>query len=195
MRIAKIIKSNSHVDYAARVLDALETAVPPEVSDYRFGQFVKIATQRSEVVGVIYNSLLINPDYGNFGPRLTTPPDLNQIFSPDYLNEQGVLIGILMLGWRTGAGRQQGVPREVVPINAEVETMTEEEIRAFHHDAHGGLEVHYYSHILTHAGPFAVQLLASILEQLEQLTSDRDRARLEVLRRTISWQQTIGRLR
>ena len=86
-------------------------------------------------------------------------------------------------------------PREVLPINADVETMSAEEIKDFHHDQHGALEIHYYSHILTHAGPFAVQLLTSIVEQLEPLTSERDRARLEVLRRTLTWQQTIGRMK
>ena len=51
MHIAKIIKSNSHVDYAARVLDALDTPTPPTTADYRFGQFVKVATSGVEVVG------------------------------------------------------------------------------------------------------------------------------------------------
>jgi hypothetical protein len=195
MRIAKIIKSNSHVDYAARVLDALETPEPPGAADYRFGQFVKVTTRSGEVVGVIYNSQLINPEYGNYGPRLSTPPELNAVFSPDYLNEQGVLIGLLLLGWRDGQGRKQGVPREVLPINADVETMTDDEVRAFHHNERGALEVHYYSHVTTHAGPFAFQLLSAIVEQLEPLTTERERARLEVLRKTLAWQQTVGKMK
>jgi hypothetical protein len=198
MRIAKIISSNSHVDYAARVLDSLETAEPPTTADYHFGQFVKVATSNSEVIGVIYNSLLINPEYGNYGPRLSTPPELNAVFSPDYLNEQGVLIGLLLLGWRGvndgSEGRFQGVPREVLPINSDVETMTADEVRGFHHNASGALEIHYYSHVTTHAGPFAFQLLSAIVEQLEQLATERDRARLAVLRRTLAWQQTMGKM-
>jgi hypothetical protein len=194
MRIAKVIKSNSHLDYAARVLDALETPEPPGAADYRFGQFVKIATADGAAIGVIYNSQLINPEYGNYGPRLSTPPELNRVFSPDYLHEQGVLIGVLLLGWHDQTGRQQGVPREVLPINAEVETMTADEVRAFHHNERGALEVHYYSQVTTHAGPFAFQLLAAILEQLAPLTTERERARLAVLRRTLAWQQTIGKL-
>lgn len=195
MRIAKIIKSNSHVDYAARVLDSLDTPDPPSVADYRFGQFVKVITSGVEVVGVIYNSLLINPEYGNYGPRLSTPRELNAVFSPDYLNEQGVLIGLLLLGWRNDKGRKQGVPREVLPINADVETMTDDEVRAFHHNERGALEVHYYSHVTTHAGPFAFQLLSTIVEQLEPLTTERERARLEVLRRSLAWQQTVGKMK
>jgi hypothetical protein len=191
MRIAKIVSSNSHVDYAARVLDALETPAPPAAADYRFGQFVRVGA----AVGVIYNSQLINPEYGNYGPRLSTPPELNAVFSPDYLNEQGVLIGVLLVGSLGEGLREQGVPREVLPINADVETLGDDEVRAFHHDARGTLELRYYAHVTTHAGPFAYQLLASIVDQLEPLTSERERARLQVLRRTLAWQQTVGGMR
>jgi hypothetical protein len=201
MQIAKIIKSNSHVDYAARVLDSLETHEPPTPADYHFGQFVKILAKakngeyRGEAVGVIYNSQLINPEYGNYGPRLSTPPENNAVFSPDYLNEQGVLIGILLLGWRDADGCQQGVPREVLPINSEVEVMTDQEVSAFHHDETGTLQVHYYSHITTHAGSFAFQLLTAIVDQLERLSTESEQARLGVLRKALVWQQTIGNMR
>ena len=195
MRIAKIIKSNSHVDYAARILDSLETSEPPTTADYHFGQFVKIATSGGEVIGVIYNSQLINPEYGNYGPRLSTPPDLNTVFSPDYLNEQGVLIGILLVGWRNDEGYSQGVPREVIPINSDVETMDDDDVHAFHHNRTGAMQVHYYSHITTHAGSFAFQLLTVIVDQLERLTTERERAKLDVLRRTLTWQQTVGRMK
>jgi hypothetical protein len=195
MRIAKLIKSNSHVDYAARVLDSLETPEPPTAAQYCFGQFVKVVTARGEAVGVIYNSQLINPEYGNYGPRLSTPPELNSVFSPDYLNEQGVLIGILLLGWKSESDYQHGIPREVLPINANVEQMTVEEIRAFHHTSEGAVEVHYYTHVTTHAGNFAFALLNEIANQLEGLTTESERARLSVLRRTLAWQQTMGKLR
>jgi hypothetical protein len=195
MRIAKIIKSNSHVDYAARVLDSLETSTPPSATDYRFGQFVKVTIPDGEMIGIIYNSQLINPEYGNYGPRLSTPPELNAVFSPDYLNEQGVLIGILLLGWCDAKGYQQGVPPAVLPLNAEVETMTDQEVSAFHHNEQGALVVHYYWHLITHAGSFAFQLLSAIAEQLVPLTTERERARLAVLRRAIVWQQTLGRMR
>ncbi len=195
MLIAKIIKSNSHVDYAARIFDSLETPQTPTTSDYHFGQFVKITVNRTDVIGVIYNSQLINPDYGNYGPRLSTPAELNAIFSPDYLNEQGVLIGILLLGWMDENGSSQGVPRVVLPINSMVETMDDEVVRGFHQDPEGSLQLSYYSHVLTHAGLFAPQLLSAIVDHLEELTSERERARLAVLRRTLSWQQTMGRMK
>lgn len=192
MRIAKIVRSNSHVDYVARVFGPRET--PDEVlpTDYCFGQFVKIAGHAGAVIGVIYNSQLLNPDYGNYGPRLSSPQEQNAIFSPDYLNEQGVLIGLLLVGWHDGQSYQQGLPREVLPINADVEPLSDAEVSAFHHTASNGLELKYYNHVTTHAGYFTFQLLSSIVEQLEGLANERDRARLQVLRKTLAWQQTMA---
>ncbi len=195
MLIAKIIKSNSHVDYAARVLDSLETSGAPGIADYGFAQFVKIAVGDCEVVGVIYNSQLINPDYGNYGPRLSTPPALNSVFSPDYLNEQGVLIGVLLLGWRDARGRHQGIPRTVLPTNSEVRTMTEDEVRAFHLDKHSAVQFAYYAHLTAHAGEFAFPLISAICDQLERLADAGQCARLKVLRRSLAWQQTVGGIR
>jgi hypothetical protein len=195
MLIAKIIKSNSHVDYSARVLDSLETSAVLSPDDYQFGQFVKIAVGASEVVGAIYNSQLINPEYGNYGPRLSTPSKLNAVFSPDYLNEQGVLISILLLGWKDEGKNHQGVPRVVLPINSHVETMDEAAVLVFHHDGNGALHLAYYPHVATHAGQFAFPLLSAIVDQLDRLANDRDRARLSVLKKSLEWQQTIGKMR
>ena len=195
MRIAKIVRSNSHVDYVARVFGSFETAEQLTPNDYRFGQFVKIAGHAGEVIGVIYNSFLLNPDYGDFGPRLSTSQEQNAVFSPDYLNEQGVLIGLLLVGWRDGDDYQQGLPREVLPINADVETLSDAEVGAFHHSTQGALELKYYNHVTTHAGYFTFQLLASIVEQLEGLANERDRARLQVLRKTLAWQQTMANMK
>ncbi len=192
MLIAKITKSNSHVDYSARVLDSMETAAPPTVADYHFGQFVKVIVGETCVIGVIYNSQLINPEYGNYGPRLSTPNELNAVFSPDYLNEQGVMIGVLFIGWTDGHANHQQVPRVVLPINSQVETMTTDEVRAFHHDTMGALHLSYYPAIMTHAGAFAYPLLEAIVDQLEGLTTERERTRLNVLRRALAWQQTVG---
>lgn len=195
MLLAKIIKSNSHVDYLARVLDSFETGEAPKAEDYGFAQFVKIVVGSGEAVGVIYNSQLINPEFGNYGPRLSTPPDLNSVFSPDYLNEQGVMIGVLLLGWRDERGAHQGVPRAVLPINSQVETMTADEIRRFHRDKNGSVQLGYYAHVTIHARDFAFQLLAAIADQLEILLEESQRAGLSVLRRTLSWQQTVGGIR
>jgi hypothetical protein len=197
VKIAKIVKSNSHVDYIGRVIDRLDADAPPAPDDYGFAQFVSIPLDGElDIVGVIYNSLLANPEYGNYGPRLSPPADLS-ILSPDFLNEQGLLIGILLLGWRDPLRStfHHAVPRRVIPVNQEVYRLPEEDIQAFHKDGQGRIQLHYYSQVVAHAGSFSMPLIEAIIEQLEPACATEERQRLCVLKQTLVWQRTVGQLR
>jgi len=196
MKIARIVSSNSHIDYIARVIDGLDAANPPSVEDYGFAQFVSLPLENdTEIIGVIYDSMLVNPDYSNYGPRLSPKPELGN-FSPDYLNEQGFLIGILLLGWRDADKKiTHGVPRRVISAGQYVHKIEESDIRRFHTDANDCLHIHYYSQVVAHAGLFAVPLLEAVIEQLSLDCSNADRQRLGVLKQTITWQRTLGGMR
>ncbi len=196
IRLAKIVKSNSHVDYVGRIIDALDADAPPSASEYGFAQFVSIPLDDSDVIGVIYNSQLANPEYGNYGPRLSPLADLS-VLSPDYLNEQGLLVGILLLGWREHGGQvnHHAVPRRVIPVNQDIYRLADEDVQSFHRDADGHVQLHYYSQIITHAGPFSVPLIEAILEQLETACAPEDRQRLCVLKQALVWQRTVGGMR
>ena len=195
MKIAKIVKSNSHIDYVGRVIDSLDVNDPPESEDYGFAQFVSLPLEREEIVGVIYNSMLLNPDYANFGPRLSPKPELGN-FSPDYLNEQGFLIGILLLGWLDENKKiTHGVPRRVVPAGQEVFKIEAERVKQFHTDESECLQIHYYSQVVAHAGLFAVPLLEAVIEQLSIDCREEDKKRLGVLKQTLSWQRTMNGMR
>src|SRR5919108_4640327 len=103
---------------------------------------------QTHLVGVIYNTVLVNPDYGSGGPRLSPETEL-EVLSPDYLNERAVLVGIVALGaWlrppSIGAAHappllaDHGVPPVAPAVNAEVETMTADEVARFHAQCEGG---------------------------------------------------------
>ena len=195
MLIAKIVKSNSHLDYVGRVIDALDVAEPPGAEDYGFAQFVSLPIDETqEIIGVIFNSILVNPEYSNFGPRLSPKNELRG-FSPDYLNEQGVLVGILLLGSRENGKIRQGVPRRIVPAGQNVVKMERDQVIKFHTDQTGILQIHYYSQIIAHAGLFAVSLIESIVDQLSENASSEDQNRLNVLKHALAWQRTVGGMR
>ncbi|MDQ3818286.1 MAG: hypothetical protein M3362_11505 [Acidobacteriota bacterium] len=196
IKIAKIIKSNSHVDYVGRVIDAIDADEPPAPYDYGFGQFVSIPLDDgSEIIGVIYNSQLINPEYGNFGPRLSSSEE-NSILSPDYLNEQGLLVGVLLLGWRDEKkANHHAVPRRVIPVNQDIFRLEDADVLAFHKGEDGRVRLHYYSQVVTHAGLFSAPLIEAIIEQLEPACEQEERQRLCVLKNALIWQRTVGRER
>ena len=193
IKLAKIVKSNSHVDYVGRVIDALDADESPSATDYGFAQFVTMPLEDgSEVVGIIYNSQLINPEYGNFGPRLSSVAD-NSVLSPDYLNEQGLLVGVLLLGWRDSSKtNHHTVPRRVISVNQDIYRLSDEDVKSFHMDAQGHVHLHYYSQIVTHAGPFSSSLIEAIIEQLEPVCEPEERQRLCVLKQALVWQRTVG---
>jgi len=215
--IAKIVKSNSHVDYVARVVDELDADEPPAPEDYGFAQFVAVPLAESEeAVGVVYDTQLANPDYASFGPRLSSHAEL-KVLSPDFLHEQGVLLGILLLGWRSrasgadsngangGAAKaraaegvwtsHQGVPRRVVPVGQDVLRLSDEEVFRFHRGGDGSVQLHYFSLVVAHAGAFAVPLVEAVIDQLEPACETAERQRLCVLKKSLVWQRTLGQLR
>ncbi|MFO7635415.1 MAG: hypothetical protein R6W76_22915, partial [Caldilinea sp.] len=74
--IGKIVKSNSHIDYVCQVYGFGETPQPPAPEDYSFGAFVAAELEQdggagATLVGLIYNTLLMNPEFGSLGPRLS----------------------------------------------------------------------------------------------------------------------------
>ena len=129
------------------------------------------------------------------GPRLSTPSEQRAIFTPDFLQEQGILLSLLLVGWRGGEAYHQGVPRLVIPVQTPVETLSPEEVHSFHQGADGGIVLAYYPIVATHAGLFAAALLESILDQLDELVSDLQRARLRILRKSLAWQTRVESLR
>src|SRR5947209_5880524 len=168
--IGKIVKSTSHINYVCQIYGPLEIETLPNVVDYAFGHFVRVvissrcsdlACQRQErdqslneesscyVVGVIYDTQLLNPAFGSLGPRLSNETQV-ELFSPDYLSEKAVLIYVMILGMlelrRTPAGTSEflsvmhGVPLLSLELGSEIETMADEEVQAFHffHDTANG---------------------------------------------------------
>lgn len=187
MKIAKIVSSNSHIDYIARVIDARETDTPPTGEDHGFGRFVGLD---GDIVGVVYDSRLVNPEYGSFGPRLA--PRAAQV-NPDFVHEQGVLIGILLLGSidRSGNARQ-GIPPTIVPPGSDVRKLGDSGISRFHVGSDGTVHLHYYSQVVANAGQFAIPLLGSIIDQLTAKCSETEAQRLRVLKDSLVWQGTFG---
>jgi hypothetical protein len=117
----------------------------------------------------------------------------NSVLSPDYLNEQGLLVGILLIGWRDADGAShQAIPRRVIPVNQEVYSLAGDDVHRFHLERDGRIRLHYYSQIVTHAGLFAPSLIEAIIEQLEPICEPEERQRLCVLKQALVWQRTVG---
>jgi hypothetical protein len=197
--IGKIVKSNSHIDYVCQVYGPAERTQVPAPCDCSFGRFVRIAGDGSaggvDLVGIIYNTILMNPDFGTLGPRLSSRSEL-EIFSPDYLNEQITLVGILVLGSLPTDGRWpavQGIPPLAARPDAFVTTLDDDELRRFH-SAGDGPQLAYLPHLLSQNSPLIPHLTLAVLDQVSHLFPDQAQE-LAVLRDNLAWRTQVEQAR
>jgi hypothetical protein len=197
MGIGKIIKSNSHTDYVCQVYAEGEVNIPPKVEDYAFGTFVRmeIKTQpKSWLVGLIYDTVLLNPEFGRLGPRLSPQTDL-AVFTPDYLNEKVTLIGIQVIGMINKYGNvQQGIPLLASSTDSMVEVMTADQICSFH-IGNPNLKLAYLPYLMTRNTPEIRCLIENVLARLKNLfASSNHLGTLELIQDQIIWQNQISPL-
>ena len=190
--LGKLIKSNAHTDYVCQIYGPGEVETPPTPADYAFGTFVRIPldVEHGYLIGVIYDTILLNPDFGNLGPRLSPAPDL-AVFSPDYLAEKVTLVGITAVGTLSAKGvPTHGVPPLAAQIDTQVERMDEAAVCAFHQTSAGGVRLGYVPLLLALESPLARHLLLNIIEHVQVLLPEHT-AQLTVLRAELAWQTTI----
>jgi len=193
--IGKIVLSQSQCEYTCRVYGPGESSQTPSPADYALGNFVCIQGEGEQrLVGLISNTRLINPAFGNLGPRLSPEEDL-AIFAPDYLAERATVIDILAIGsWDVQGAPLQGVPRCVAQADALVTIMDDEAVRGFHASGAEGLTVSYLPNLLSGGLPLALPLTRQVLATLERLFPQQAQ-RLAVLAQHLAWNAQIETLR
>ncbi len=196
MLLGRVVKSNSHTDYVVQLFAPGEVANPPRPEDHAFGSFVRIdvGDGRDSLIGVIYDTLLLNPAYGTLGPRLSGEPHLSA-FAPDYLPETATVVGVAVVGWRRGSGAEacyyQGVPPVASRIGAEVEPLVREEFEIFHR-SESGPRVAYLPRLAAMGNPAMPELLNGLLTRLIDVFPD-DAGTLAVLRSNLDWEARLVR--
>jgi hypothetical protein len=190
--IGTIVKSNSHISYLCRVYGKLETDIVPLPAHHAFGTFVTLKPVEDAdvlLVGVVRDTILLNPDYGNLGPRLSSEREL-AVFSPDYLNETGVLVDVLILGWLESSRAHHTVPALAAQVGTRVETMDEVEVQDFHRDSQGNFLIGYLPQLMMRNDPMIASLLLAILDRLEPAFPEQQRV-IGVLKNNLAWKARV----
>jgi len=223
--MCKIVKSYSHINYVCQVYGPREVEQVPAPADYAFGRFVRIAVRSEQnddhdarvisalsksaepqtyAVGVIYDTILVNPEFGSLGPRLSNETQV-ELFSPDYISEKAVLIYVMVLGMleqRAMAASQpeilsvmHGVPLLSLELGSDIETMSDEEVRAFHYfndqgEAQPYLHMGYIPHIIAQTSSLLPIVTLQIIDQLEQLFPE-NLSLLSIVKRNFAWRLKV----
>ena len=168
-----------------------EVPDPPEAAQYAFGTLVGIAMADvdSELVGVVFDTILYNPDFGSAGPRIRPQIESDKL-TPDRYADTATLVGIIALGM---LGRDEtalhGVASTSPYIGASVRVLDESEIKAFHLPE-GRFTAGYIPHLLAHGHPLIGQLLLSLSDRLAALFPD-ESVPLSVIRNNLAWQLKV----
>lgn len=194
--LGKVVKSNAHTDYVCQVYGQNEFDPVPQVESYALGTFVRIELGENsgsgQLIGLIYDTVLLNPDFGRLGPRLSPESELT-LFAPDYLNERAILVGITAIG-RIKPDDEifQGVPLLAANGDAQVIQMSDEEIKAFHvYD--GALHLDYLPLLVQMDNPLALHIGWIVLKVLAKLMPEYA-TELAVLSDDLLWRTQIGPL-
>ena len=225
MDIGKIVKSDSHINYVCQVFGPHEVENQPAPPDYAFGRFVRISirseqygsedsyldpllrggpTPKTYAIGVIYDTILQNPAFGALGPRLSNETQV-ELFSPDYISEKAVLIYVMILGMLEQGVNERGqletssivhgIPPLALELDSKIETMADEDVRAFHlfSDQEGEeayLHMGYVPHIIAQRSNLLPMVTLRIIDQLERLFP-RNRSLLSIVKRNFAWRLKV----
>jgi len=227
MFIGKIVKSDSHINYVCQIYGPREVEIEPSPADYAFGRFVRIAVRAEQsddphsdlnlalgisyepktyAVGVIYDTILLNPAFGSLGPRLSNETQV-ELFSPDYISEKAVLIYVMVLGMMelrmnpNGEAEllsiMHGVPLLSLELGSEIEIMTDDEVCAFHvfsdqqdADQREYLHMGYLPHIIAQRNSLLPMVTLRIIDQLERLFPE-NIPLLSIVKRNFAWRLKV----
>lgn len=235
MLLGRIVRSVSHVRYLARIYVRREVDCPPGPGDYALGSFVRIALRAARedllpllgisaeaarhwsrptayAVGVIYDTVLLSQGQGSTaGLRLSNELQ-REVFAPDCLEEQAVLVWIQLVGTlvvqHTGGEvadgavlySTHGVPLLAAAPHSEVARMTDGEVRSFHLQREAGTGapmgsqppyLGYYGLLAAPGSALLPQVRPVVLDYLERLFPEHAKP-LRLLKRMSGWQRLAG---
>ena len=197
VRIGSIVSSNSHLDYVVEVFKERDCDRPPELHEREFGQpvFIKKTIDGTEhaVMGVIYDTQLVDPDQGRTGPRLAQ--DDQAQFTPGYIEERTTLAGVALLGTatitedRTISKPSHQMPRWTLEVEDTV-FHCPDELTASFHTVDGQLQLAYIDRLVDIAGDLGAEVIVALIDRLRSTLPDDDQSQrvLDVVEQNIQWQ-------
>lgn len=212
MFIGHIVEIGSHGTPICHIHQSQENGHGLAQLDYAFGRFVRIAVRTETTddeqviltqnkhdqhtlfaVGVIYTVTMPNSGEGQA-----------EHSSPDGVSEQTVFVSVALLGMMekrvTVDGGihiisvKHGSPRLFPELGSTVETMSDEEVWAFHFFSDPGegaerayLHLDYIPHLMAKRSMLLLMVIPHIVDQLEPLFPQQ-RSVLSIVRRHFSWE-------
>lgn len=202
--LGSIAQSHSQMDYVVEIYREHERERPPEKQEYEFGQPVysrtTVGSTEYALVGVVYDSKLVDPAQGRAGPRLSNPDQ--EMFVPGYVDEKRTLLGVAYLGYASLARTDdagaydfsevtQELPRWTLDLDDEVSKLPAAGFAQFHFPD-DTLQLRYYDRLVATAEGFGAEVTLALLDRLRERTAA-DETLLDVIEQKIRWETSSDR--
>lgn len=203
LAIGSIVNSESHMDYTVEIYNSHAVEREPEPHEYGFGQPVFVHTRVDGtdhvMMGVIYDTQLVDPDQGRAGPRLAG--DDQRQFTPGYVEEQTTFAGVALVGTAKVAADDSirdpdhGMPSWTLSVEDEVLRCPEGVMAAFHTDEDGDLRMAYWDRLLAVAGDLGAEVTIAVIDHLRGVFEDggANQRVLNVIEQNVRWQSVSDR--
>lgn len=197
VRIGSIVSSNSHLDYVVEVFKDRDCDNPPELHEREFGQpvFIKKVIDGAEraIMGVIYDTQLVDPDQGRTGPRLAQ--DDQAQFTPGYIEERTTLAGVALLGTaaitedRKISDPSHEMPRWTLEVEDTVFHCPDEITVAFH-TVDDQIQLAYIDRLVDIADDLGAEVIVALIDRLRGRlpADDPNQSVLDVVEQNVKWQ-------
>jgi hypothetical protein len=197
VRIGSVVSSNSHLDYVVEVYKERDCDRPPELHEREFGQpvFIKKVVDGTEraIMGVIYDTQLVDPDQGRTGPRLAQ--DDQAQFTPGYIEERTTLAGVALLGTatineaRAIENPTHRMPRWTLEVDDTV-YQCPDQVTVDFHTVEDQIQLAYLDRLVDIAGDLGAEVVIALIDRLRGMLPEDDPNRrvLDVVEQNVQWQ-------
>lgn len=184
-KIATIIRSSSHLEYIAQVINPKKEAGLTSL-DYTLGSFLLLG---KKTVGVVYDTELFNPHSLSLSSQKEELP----YYAPDLQDEVDILLKVLMLGTLENGQGNQNLPTETLEPGLEVYQMTDAQIQNFHLSPAGKVQVKYLLNLNNFGNKLSPGLFKCIVTKLKPLLPLEQFKIIEVIERDLLWSHLCGK--
>lgn len=124
MRIGQVILVNSVTHVTAEIIEKKEA---------EFCKFVKVMTEKMQIVGLIFDIQRLNPDIRTIiRPKEMRRDEIDKLF-PDTIERYPTIVSIFLIGYFDSKGNPvQRIPSTPPDIYDDIELMKSDEIERFH---------------------------------------------------------------
>ncbi|KXB08696.1 hypothetical protein AKJ56_00605 [candidate division MSBL1 archaeon SCGC-AAA382N08] len=187
--IGQVVRVDSALNWLVEVFREGDIQYPPNRRDYSVGTFLKIPTEEVNLVSVVVDVVIYNPDYGVPRVKAEERQKIEELM-PDLGDQVKTLIFVYYLGSIEEESPDHSFPNLTPRLHDEVIAMSDNELEKFH-TRNNSLYLGYLPRFLKNEN--SSHLFAKMAERLGEVIEE-DQMLLNKIRNNVSEENRFERI-